>query len=766
MFTIHSANDKIYLEIPTRLLNTDILVVSRIATGPEDGINLYAGDEVGNMVVRFEKKSGKKMLLRKLIFNTYSGDSTSSMFANVSRSNLSPIIATFSIEATAPDSSSLINITDLFLGDNDGFSLSPAMKGINGVSTLDKDRSYIDSIFSFPSNTEVHMIKTFVKPQTGTEESRSISVEINTSLILLPRKLMTQRFADDRVGYFSIVQGNFDGVYQGLSDRSYIKRWRLEPKDEDINKYLKGILVEPKKPIIFYIDPTTPKKWIPYLIMGINDWQVAFEKAGFKNAIFGKIAPSKDQDISWSLYDAGHSAIVYKPSPDPNASGPSITDPRTGEILESHVNFYHNVISLVNHWYMLQCGAVDAAARKMVFDDSLMGQLIRKVVTHEVGHTLGLKHNIAASSTVPVEKLRDRNWLKENGICPSIMDYARFNYVAQPEDSIGRNELMSEIGIYDKWAIEWGYRWFPQFSSAETEASYLNEWVNEKVKDRRLWYGPQNNTGDPRIQVEDLGDNHIVASEYGLKNLKRIIPNLITWTRVPNTGYWSLQSSFVFAQDQFWKYMVHVIDNIGGIEETLKRSDQEGGLYRPVDARIQKESVEFLNRNLFITPLWLADTNILIRTSETSLGTIGRVQEWSLKALINAQRFSGMISRNESTFGSNTYTLLLLLKDLEKFVWTELDQHKKIDQFRRNLQKLYLLQMEEVYKNNYNDDYVSLSGSNIRAPLHSQEDVQSLIAGHLKDIQNKIDKNLKLSQDKETKYHLYFMKDEINKLLK
>lgn len=765
LFTIHHMRDKIYLEIPAHLLNKDILIVSRIATGAEDGINLYAGDEIGNMVVRFGKNGEGKILVRKIQYGTYSGDTTSSMYSNVVRSNLSPIIASFLVEATAPDSSSLINITDLFLGDNDGFSLPARAKSLNGVSTLEKDKTYIDSIFSFPGNTEVHMVKTYGKAAPVTEESRNVTIEINSSLILLPDKLMKQRFKDERVGFFSITQANFDGVYPGLSGRYYIKRWRMEPKPEDADKYMQGVLVEPEKPIIFYIDPTTPKQWIPYIIMGINDWQIAFEKAGFKNAIYGRTIPSIEEDPTWSLYDARHSAIVYKPSPDPNASGPSIADPRTGEILESHINFYHNIMTLIHGWYMLQCGAVDAKARKMVFDDSLMGQLIRRVVCHEVGHTIGLTHNMASSSTVPVEKLRDKNWLKENGICPSIMDYARFNYVAQPEDSIGENELMSSIGVYDKWAIEWGYRWFPPFPTPKAESVYLNKWVSEKLTDHRLWYGPQNNKGDPRIQVENVGDDNIAASEYGLKNLKRIIPNLIEWTKVPNEGYWSLQSRFYMSLDQYWKYMIAVIDNIGGTEETLKTSDQEGGVYRPVSAQVQKESIAFINKHAFVTPLWIADTNILVRTGETKLGAIGRIQDWVLKSLINVNRFNSMVSRNESTFGERTYTLLQLLKDLEQYVWAGFHGRAKIDLFRRNLQKLYLVQMKEVYKRSSNNQMISLSGTNYQPLLYNQE-VQSLVSGHLKNIQVKISGYLKLVDDDATKYHLTFIKNEINNVFK
>ena len=361
-------------------------------------------------------------------------------------------------------------------------------------------------------------------------------------MVLLPKVPMKPRYFDPRVGYFATGYTDFDANPQGIEEIRMITRWRLEPKPEDVEKYKRGELVEPQKQIVYYIDPATPRKWVPYLIQGVNDWNVAFEKAGFKNAITAKVAPVNDP--TWSLEDASHSAIVYKPSDVANASGPHVHDPRSGEILESHINWYHNVMNLVRDWYFIQTAAVDPEARTLRFPDSLMGQLIRFVSSHEVGHTLGLRHNWGSSSTVPVENLRNKAWVEANGHTPSIMDYARFNYVAQPEDNISEKGLFPRIGDYDKWAIEWGYKWMPDANTPEDEVPILNKMTMEKLKDKRYWFGTETDQDDPRGQNEDLGDNAMKASAYGIKNLQRILVKLPEWTKEANKDYSSLNEMY------------------------------------------------------------------------------------------------------------------------------------------------------------------------------------------------------------------------------
>ena len=540
MITTHKIEDKFFFEIADTTLGRDILVVSRISKSGAEvrAVQGYAGDQIGSAVIRFEKGPNNRIFMRKVSYRTYGPDSTTSMYQSLKNSNIQAIAASFNIAAYTTDKKgSVIDITDYLNSDNDIFYFSsPASKTRFRLGAQQADRSYIQNLRSFPTNVEINTVKTYsltaaanpfggaaAPAMGGGASAGSSTIELNTSLVILPKVPMKARYFDPRVGYFAVGYTDFDLNPQGVKEIELIKRWRLEPKPQDLAKYKRGELVEPIKPIIFYIDPATPKKWVPYLIAGVNDWAKAFEKAGFKNAVMGKEAPTFKQDSTWSIDDARNSAIVYKPSEIANASGPSISDPRSGEIMESHINWFHNVQKLVHDWYMIQTAAVDTRARKMTFSDELMGDLIRFVSSHEVGHTLGLRHNYGSSSTVPTELLRDKKWVEANGHTPSIMDYARFNYVAQPEDKISPKGLYPRIGDYDKWAIEWGYKYFPETKNAQQEVPILNKMVIESAKNRRLWFGTETNPDDPHSQNEDLSDNAMKASTYGIKNLKVIL---------------------------------------------------------------------------------------------------------------------------------------------------------------------------------------------------------------------------------------------------
>ena len=524
VLTVHRVEDKFYFEIPQNVLGKEFLLVSRLtkaAAGMRSGTSGYAGDQIGQNVITFEKGPQDKIFVKSISYVDYAKDSTSQMYNSVMRNNMHAIVMSLDVKAFGPDKKSyVIDATDMLNADNELVSFAATMKMGYKVGVFQKDKSFINFVKSFPNNLEINTTKTFAKTlgritvPPGQEKpvvSGNYTVEINSSLVLLPANKMQARYFDPRVGYFAVGYTDFDLDPQGVKRVSLIKRWRLEPKPEDLEKYKRGELVEPAKPIVFYIDPATPKKWVPFLMEGVNDWKKAFEKAGFKNAIYAKVPNAKD-DPEWSLEDARFSAIVYKPSDVPNASGPSISDPRTGEILESHINWYHNVMLLLRNWYFVQASPNDPRARKMDFDDALMGQLIRFVSSHEVGHTLGLRHNFGSSSTVPVEKLRDKKWLEKNGHTPSIMDYARFNYVAQPEDKVTEAGLMPRIGDYDDWAIDWGYRRFYQYNTPDKEKEHLNKWVINSLKDNRLWFGTESNPYDPRSQSEQVGDDAMIAS--------------------------------------------------------------------------------------------------------------------------------------------------------------------------------------------------------------------------------------------------------------
>ncbi|MBP1676886.1 MAG: hypothetical protein H6Q20_1445 [Bacteroidetes bacterium] len=695
-FTVHKVESSYFLEIPDSLLGRDLLVVNRIAKSAADsrkGFVGYAGDQIGENVIRFEKGPNDKLFLKTISFSERSQDSTG-MYFSVLNSNMQPIMSSFDVKAYNKDSvlktqNAVVEITDFVNGDNSVLYFDERVKRSVGLANLFPDRSYIDTIKAFPMNIEIRAVKTYgQKPQNPSDVAGDpLTYMLNSSILLLPKEPMKPRYFDSRVAYFATGYTDFDKNPQGVERVSMATRWRLEPKDEDIEKYKKGELVEPKKPIVFYIDPSTPKKWVPYLKQGVDDWQKAFEYAGFKNAIYALEAPN---DPSWSLEDARHSAIVYKPSDIPNASGPHVHDPRSGEILETHINWYHNVMKLLHDWYFVQTAAVDPRARKVQFDDELMGQLIRFVSSHEVGHTLGLRHNFGSSNTVPVEKLRDKAWVEANGHTPSIMDYARFNYVAQPEDNIGEAGLFPRIGIYDNWSIQWGYTWLPDFKTPQDEVPYLNKWVIEKLaQDKRYTFGTETDANDPRNQSEDLGDNAMLASAYGIKNLQRILPNVLEWTKEPNKDYANAATMYSEISGQFSRYMGHVSRYVAGIYTTPKRVEQSGPVYEHVPAQLQKDAVRFLDKQLFTTPVWLADKNLIEKAGINPVFTIGNIQKNVLGRIISKNTLDKLL-QNETLNGTSAYTSTQLLDDLKKSIWSELASGKAIDIYRRNLQKNYI----------------------------------------------------------------------------
>lgn len=695
--TVHKVDNNYFFEIPDSMLNRDILIVNRISKAPTSRQKSrvgYPGDILGSKVIRFENKDNKRILVREYSYRERS-ENKDGMFQSVRNSNTQPIVANFGIETIKKDSLTrnyVINVSVFLQKENPLFSFDADSKEYIGLLNMVGEGTYIDTLKAFPKNIEISTTVTYQSKKgmsnVGFLETGSpripLTYELNSSMVLLPEVPMKARLFDPRVGYFTVGYTDFDSNPQGIEYKKLITRWRLEPKDEAT--YLRGELVEPKKPIVIYIDPATPKKWVPYLIQGVNDWQVAFEKAGFKNAIYALEAPTDDP--SWSLEDARHSAIVYKPSDIPNASGPHINDPRTGEILETHINWYHNVMSLLRDWYMIQAGTIDEAARKMQLDDELMGQLIRFVSSHEVGHTLGLRHNFGSSHTVPVEKLRDKAWVEANGHTPSIMDYARFNYVAQPEDGITRAGIFPRIGIYDKWSIEWGYRWLPQFQTPEDEVAFSNQSIIEKLKtDVRYTFGTESDPNDPRNQSEDLGDDSMLASLYGIKNLKRIVPQILTWSYEPNKSYAGAGEIYSGVVSQFNRYLGHVTKNVAGIYSNSITVEQTDEIAREfVPANIQKRAIAFLNEQLFTTPEWLIDRQLMEKAKILPVNVICSLQSGVLARLINKNTLDKM-SENEILNGKKAYTSAQMFNDLKKVIWSNLGQS---DIYKRNMQKAYV----------------------------------------------------------------------------
>lgn len=760
--TVHFKDDKYYFEIPFSLFGRDILNVSRIAAASVDmrnGAYGMAGDEIGRSIYQFERGPSNKLFMRRLSFTEYTDDSTRSMFAGVQKNNVQPIAAAFPILAFTPDSTgAVVDATEFLNSDDDAIYFhGQKFKERAGISGQQNDRSYVKYVHTYAGNLEIRALKTYAAGLNPA--GPNYSMELNASLVLLPEKPMRGRLADERVGFFATGFRDFDVNPQGVKEVVYALRWRLEPKPEDMEKYKRGELVEPVKPIVFYIDPATPKKWVPYLIAGVNDWQKAFEQAGFKNAIYAREAPSKEEDSTWSLDDATHSAIIYRPSVIMNAMGPNVADPRSGEIIESHIFWYHNVMKLLHDWYMVQCGAVDPRAQKAVFDDKLMGDLIRFVSSHEVGHTLGLLHNFGSSSTVPVEKLRDKAWVEAHGHTPSIMDYARFNYVAQPEDHIGPAGLYPRINDYDKWAIEWGYRFRPEYKDAFDEQIGLTKIVTDSLKNPRLWFGDEVDPADPRKQNEDLGDNAMKASTYGIKNLKRILPQIAGWTSIPQEESDIVKNSYAAVWGQYTTYVGHVMKYIGGVYTTPKVGAQTGPVKTFVEKSKQQDAMAFLNRELFTTPMWLKDQALIDKTGIVFPAELSELQISALNVLVARNRMSRLLAAQLDDSKSN-YGLDQYLTDMDRNILAELYQGKNVDSYRRSLQDIYIFRMlEQAFQGD--DQYQFIGEGNFHVTF---SDMRAILKDHLKTEQALIKKNLQNpALNKETKIHLRELDDNITR---
>ena len=763
-------DDKYYFEIPYALLGKDFLAVTRFVRMAA-GASTYGGEQANENVLRFDRGPENKLFLRTTLNIVSSPDSTKPIYNAVKNSNVDPIAVAFDIKAYSRNRDGvIIDVTDFFKGDNLVVSLDPNTKRGLNLNAIATDRSYIESIRTFAQNTEVRTVKTyssnppppsfgpspFPQGQTlpGAYAAGAVTIEVNTSFIKLPDAPMKRRFFDSRVGYFADQVTEFLDTTQRARRETFIVRWRLEPKTEDIEKYKRGELVEPKKQIIYYIDPATPTKWQPYLIQGINDWQKAFEKAGFKNAIIGKVWPA---DSSMSLEGANYSAIRYLASEIANAYGPNVHDPRSGEILESHIGWYHNVMQLLQNWYFVQAAAVDPRAQKMIFDDALMGDLIRFVSSHEVGHTLGLRHNMGSSSKTPVELLRNKAWVEANGHTASIMDYARFNYVAQPEDNISPKGIYPRIGDYDMWAIQWGYRWTD--NSEEQDRKESNRLIVDNLKNPRLWFGGEGFGNDPRSQTEDLSDNAMKASEYGIRNLKRIINNLPQWTKAEGDRYQNLGEIYGQVVSQFNRYALHVTKNIGGVNETFKSVEENGNVYEPTPKALQKEAVQWLHQQLFQTPEWLLDKNILNKITSPVTNNLTTVQNNVLSAVLSPGRLANMVEI-ENRFGNKAYPVLELLSDLRSGIWKELQTGTTITMPRRNLQKTYIDRLISLLPATVAPPAPTLGGITF-GPNIRNSDIPSIARGHLTDLLGNIRSAISRTKDQMSRYHLM---DEVKRI--
>ncbi len=747
LFIVHKVADKYYWELPKALLGKEILVVSRIS-GHVKGLNFGGAGMKSRpqQVVRFQLHDNK-VLMRSVSY-TAVADSTKPIYQSVRNNNFEPVIMTFKLACFNEDSSAIVFEPAALFTTNVPMlgALNEATTKRFGIKGLDTKRSFIQWMHAYPQNVEVRHVLTYrggeklpAHRTTGT-----LSVEMNQSFILLPEEPMQPRLYDSRVGYFSIQQFDYGLDEQKAAKRRYITRWRLVPKD--VEAYKRGELVEPVKPIVYYIDPATPEEWRPYIKQGVEDWQAAFEKAGFKNAIIAKDPPSPEEDPEWSPEDVRYSVIRYVATDIQNAMGPHVHDPRTGEILESDIIWYHNVMNLLRNWFFIQTAAVNPDARKVKFDKEVMGQLIRFVAAHEVGHTLGLPHNMGASPAYPIDSLRAPGFVQRMGVAPSIMDYARFNYVAQPEDE-GAG-LMPKIGPYDEWAIIYGYRYFPDVDEVEEEKKLLHAMILERADNPIYRYGQQQGrVVDPSAQTEDIGDDAIEASLLGIANLKRIREHLIEWTATPGKDYADLSELYRNLIVQFRRYIGHVANNVGGIYEYDKTADQQGPVYVHVPREKQERAVAFINEQVFRTPTWLIDKDIQARIGATGvMDQVRGLQLYALGTLFRADRLKRMME-NEALNGSEAYTAHALFEDTRKAVFRGLAQGHALDGYARNLQRAYVHQMGELLRRKGTD--------------YDLTDIKALAWATLQRIHSDIRRYAKKHRDELTRAHLLELADRI-----
>jgi len=749
----HKVDNKYYFEIPNDLLEKELLIVSRIS-GHVKGINFGGAGMKSRpqQVVRFQKKDDK-ILVRSVSFSSVA-DEDLPIYQSVKNNNFEPIVHSFDIEIENKDNNSyVVDIEDFFTNDVDMIgALGDRQRGEWKVSGVDKSRSLINWVKSFPENIEIRHILTYKGKELPVNgPTNTLSIEMNQSLILLPEDPMVPRLHDDRVGFFSIEQTDYGLDEQKAATRRYITRWKLEPSDWDA--FQAGELVEPIKPIVYYVDPATPEKWKPYIKQGVEDWQKAFEKAGFKNAIIAKDPPSKEEDPDWSPEDVRYSVIRYITTDIQNAQGPHVHDPRTGEILESDILWYHNVMNLLRNWFFVQTAAVNPEAQGIKFKDELMGELIRFVSAHEVGHTLGFPHNMGSSVAYPVDSLRSPTFTSTHGTAPSIMDYARFNYIAQPGDGV--TNFYPQIGEYDDWAIWYGYRPIANVENAIDEKETLNGWVLEKADNPLYRYGrQQRGVVDPTAQTEDLGDDSMEASALGVANLKRINNNLMKWATIEGENYDELEELYNNVVGQFRRYIGHVTGNVGGVTEYFKTSDQEGGIYTHVSKDKQQRAISFLNEVLFETPEWLINKEVLSRIEEAGMvDRIKALQSRSLNGLMDDDRFKRMIE-NEAINGNDAYSPNQMLTDVRKGIYSELPSGQGIDTYRRNLQKAMVEGLAQLYnlKNDEDSDLMTT-------------DIPSLARGHLVVIRELARSGVSKQSQQVNKFHLQYLIDRVDTIL-
>jgi hypothetical protein len=779
LFPVHKVEEKYFFEIPDSLLNREFLFTTRLVKVPT-GSPMFGGELVNSIIVTFEKAAENKMYLR-VVTNVAVSDSTDAIAKAVRNSNIDPIVMAIDVKARGKnDKSSLIDVTDFVLKDNNITGFDPAAKKAMFLGGAAPDRSFILSANSFSQNIEIKTVKTFslgAAPKPGTADggadaanapastASNVTMELSNSVMLLPKQQMSARHADPRVGFYSENYKVFSDEQQKVEEKTFIVRQRLEPRPEDIERYKRGELVEPKEPIVYYVDPATPKQWRPYIIAGINDWNEAFKAAGFKNAIIGKEWP--EDDSTMSLEDARCKLVRYFPSNTPIAYSPRVYDPRSGEILQTYIGWSHSKLKSLAEWYFVQAAAADPRARSMTFSNELMGALIRADISRQVGYSLGLRTNLIGSSAYPVEKLRDKNFVEANGYTASIMDNIHYNYIAQPGDKMSPNGMVPHIGEYDKWAIKYGYTYTGN-DDFEQEKKTVLGWINKiQATNPKLKFSADkdlnpNDPSDPRSLSEDLGDNPVKAGEYAINNMKIVMSNLLNWTKEDMDMYDNTSRMYDNVMDWWLIIMRHAFSQLGGVREDLKTVEQPGDVYTPVSKEAQKQAMAFLQKEVFQTPTWLLDPKVLNKISKPAKRE--KVQRFQVEALYQLMTSNRMYRMNaeEMRYGKqNMYSLDEMLTDIENSMWSELRSGQPvITADRRTLQKSWIDNMRQALS-----AATTPPAQGSTSPDLTNTDLPVIVRTHMETIMKRCKVAASKCKDPMTLAHIVYAQNKLSKLL-
>ncbi len=765
LFNVYQSGDRIFYEIPEEMLGRDMAILSRIARTAE-GLG-WGGDRLApQQVVQWERR-GDKILLRGVTYSNVA-DENLPVYQAVQNSNFPTIIESFGIQE-ARDGSYVIDVSDLYLKDSRLFGLQNRHRQQYTVRSLDRNRSFMEFVKAFPENIEVRTVLTYNADNPPSQQrTGTLSLEVNHSMILLPEEPMRPRLFDERVAMISVSQTDYGDEAQFTNTKRYVTRFRLEPVDEEA--YLRGELVEPKNPIVFYIDPATPEEWRPYFKEGINEWTVAFEEAGFKNAIRAEMAPEDDPDFS--LLDARYSVIRYVANPIHSANaGPDVIDPRSGETIRAHINMYHNVMKRLHWWSLSQTGPRNPEVQKPHLSTEEMGQYLQYVVSHELAHALGYPHNQRGNTAYSIEDLRDPDFTNRHGNSSSVVGRTRFNYVAQPED--GDVKVHRNVGEYDIWSVKWAYSYLPQFDTPEEEQELLNEWVLERADDPAMQFGYGRGDFDPTQTTESIGSDWVRASELGMKNLHRVIPNLKSWMGEEGQPYDEIRMRYMQMFVHWGRMTERVITAVGGSREEHKRFGQEGPVYTALTKEDQQRSMAFLDEHLFATPEWLLDKSLL-RTFEY-VGTVERVrwyQVTGLNALLAPHRLERLVEQH-AMLGDDAYGPADMLDDLHDIIWKELKGGEEVDTYRRNLQRAYLDRMAYLLTEaaaeagtppgDYRPD---IGMENLRTPFHIQQsDIRPLVLAQLRVLRSEVESALSRTGDRYTRSHLEYVKKRVDEMI-